>query len=79
MNTYETSARVDDEGRVAIVGVPFAPGTEVEVTISPRRRAADDFIASWRRVCAELRGRAELQSISDDDIRDEIDRFRTGG
>ena len=34
MNTYETTATVEDRGQVHVSGVPFAPGTEVEVTIS---------------------------------------------
>ncbi len=39
MTTYETSAMVQAEGEVRVVGVPFAPGTEVEVTISPKVRS----------------------------------------
>lgn len=39
MTTYETSAMVQAEGEVRVVGVPLAPGTEVEVTISPKERA----------------------------------------
>jgi hypothetical protein len=78
MNTYETSATVEDQGRVQVVGVPFAAGTQVEVTISPKRAADDDFMAAWRRVCAELRGRPGLQNISDEDIREEVGRYRTG-
>jgi hypothetical protein len=38
MNTYETSATVQEQGRVHVAGVPFAPGTEVDVTISPKAR-----------------------------------------
>jgi hypothetical protein len=38
MNAYETTATVEDQGRVLVAGVPFAPGTEVEVTISPKPR-----------------------------------------
>lgn len=38
MEPYETSATVEDRGQVRVVGVPFAPGTEVAVTISPRAR-----------------------------------------
>jgi hypothetical protein len=76
MNTYETSATVEDQGQVRVAGVPFAPGTEVEVTISPKRRPAEEFTASWQRVCAELRGRPERKEITDDDIREEIDRYR---
>lgn len=35
MKTYETSATVEDQGQVRVAGVPFEPGTEVEVTIKP--------------------------------------------
>lgn len=33
MNSYETSATVEEQGQVRVVGVPFEPGTEVDVTI----------------------------------------------
>jgi hypothetical protein len=78
MSTFETSATVEAQGQVRVTGVPFAPGTEVEVTISPKRRPAEEFTAAWRRVCAELRGRPGLQSVTDEDIREEIDRYRAG-
>ena len=39
VETYETSATVEDRGQVRVAGVPFAPGTEVAVTISPRARS----------------------------------------
>ena len=35
MKTYETSATVEPRGQVHIDGVPFAPGTQVEVIIHP--------------------------------------------
>ena len=37
MKAYETSATVEDQGQVRVAGVPFEPGTEVEVTIKPAR------------------------------------------
>ena len=40
MNTYETTAIVEDHGQVRVAGVPFESGTEVEVTI--REKAAAD-------------------------------------
>jgi len=76
MNTYETSATVEDQGQVHVSGVPFAPGTEVEVTIAPKRRSAEQFAAAWQRLCSDLRGRSGLQNITDEDIRDEIDSYR---
>jgi hypothetical protein len=36
MNAYETTSTVEDQGQVRVAGVPFAPGTEVAVTISPK-------------------------------------------
>ena len=36
MNAYETSARVEEHGQLRLVGVPFEPGTEVEITIRAR-------------------------------------------
>lgn len=33
MNTFETSATVEEHGQIRIVGAPFEPGTEVEMTI----------------------------------------------
>jgi hypothetical protein len=42
MHTYETSATVEDQGQVRVAGLPFAPGTEVAVTISPKERTEDE-------------------------------------
>ena len=38
MKTYETSATVEEKGQVRVVGVPFEPGTRVEVTIKADRK-----------------------------------------
>jgi hypothetical protein len=78
MKAYETSATVEAQGQVRLSGVPFAPGTQVEVTISPKRRSAEEFAAAWQRVSAQLRNRAGLQDVSDDDIQKEIEDYRAG-
>jgi hypothetical protein len=78
MDTYETSATVEDQGQLHVAGVPFAPGTEVQVTISPKKRSAEEFAAAWRRICAALRSRAGLKDVGDDEISDEIGRYRAG-
>ena len=41
MKMYETSATVEYQGHIHIAGVPFAPGTRVEVTITPTRNGAE--------------------------------------
>lgn len=35
MNAYETSATVLEQGQLHLAGIPFVPGTRVEVTIMP--------------------------------------------
>jgi hypothetical protein len=78
MGIYETSATVEDQGQVRVAGVPFAPRTEVEITIAPKRRSAEEFTAAWRRVCAAMRGRTGLLNITDQEIREEIDLCGAG-
>jgi hypothetical protein len=78
MNSYETSATVDGQGVVQVIGVPFAAGTQVEVSISPKRVSGEEFTAAWRRVCSQLRAGPGLRDITDEDIREEIDRYRAG-
>jgi hypothetical protein len=78
MKAFETSTTVQPQGDVRVVGVPFAPGTEVEVTISPKRVSAAKFLEAWQRVTAEIRGLPEAGTVSDADIQQEIDDFRAG-
>ena len=40
MNRYETSATVGGQGELHLAGVPFTPGTEVEVVVSPKNGTA---------------------------------------
>lgn len=43
MNTYETTATVEVHGQLLVVRVPFAPGTEVDVKISPKAGSAEEM------------------------------------
>ena len=76
MKAFEASATVQPQGDVRVAGVPFAPGTEVAVTISPKRKTAAEFAEVWQRVTRELRQLPGADSISDALIRQEIDDFR---
>jgi len=77
MKSFETSTTVQPQGDVRVAGVPFAPGTEVEVSISPKRKDGADFAAAWQQVCGALR-RSATKEISDDDIQKEVDDYRAG-
>ena len=61
MNSFETSAIVGDQGQVRIAGVPFAKGTQVQISISPKVRtepasaeADDQTLAAARARMKEL-------------------------
>jgi hypothetical protein len=36
MNHYETSATIGGQGDIHLAGLPFTPGTEVEIVVSPK-------------------------------------------
>lgn len=61
MNTFETIATVEDHGQVRVGGVPFEPGTRVEVTIRESSAMAqpdpDSPPVSVKDLLARLRGR----------------------
>lgn len=78
MKAYETSATVDADGQLRVSGVPFAAGTQVEVTISPKRRSAEEFAAAWQRVTAQLRDHASPQELAEEELQREIDDHRAG-
>ncbi len=45
MSTYETTSTVQDQGRIQVDGVPFAPGTKVEVILSPIEEGTSSPVA----------------------------------
>ena len=76
MKAYETTATVEELGQVHVQGVPFAPGTEVEITIKPARngaaaadRAAQLFAALDRGRNTETVGPLRREELYDRDFR----------
>lgn len=57
MNTYETYATVEDQGRLEVIGVPFATGTEVQITVSPKPRAKVEIAPTDDEALAAARNR----------------------
>ncbi len=48
---------MDDQGQVRVAGVPFAPGTEVQITISTKRQAEEEVTPSDDAALAASRAR----------------------
>jgi len=77
MKAFETSTTVQSEGQVYVPSVPFAPGTEVEVTINPKRKSAAEFAQAWKQICDVMRHERRTPP-TDDEIQHEIDAHRAG-
>jgi len=74
MQSFATSATVESSGQLIIGGVPFAPGTLVEVMVSTRRKSPGEFAAAWHEVCRQLRSQPQLAGLDDDQLQHEIDK-----
>lgn len=46
MKSFETSATVANHGEVRIAGVPFEPGTQVTVTLTPAKNGTQSLEAA---------------------------------
>lgn len=47
MDSYETNTTVGQHGDIHLAGVPFAPGSQVDVTVSPKTIIAEqDAVAN---------------------------------
>jgi hypothetical protein len=52
MNAYETSTTVGGQGDIHLAGVPFQPGTEVEIIICPKTVSASPPSTADERILA---------------------------
>jgi hypothetical protein len=76
MQTFTISATVEPSGQLVIGELPFAPGTEVVVVVSPRANSAAEFEAAWNELCVRLRQRPDLASLEEDQIEQEVAQYR---
>ena len=64
METYETSATVQSAGEVHLAGVPFPPGTQVEVTIHAKDKPVEQQSAQLvQQLCSALDKGRNSQSV----------------
>lgn len=69
MNTYETSTTVKDHGQVRLDGVPFAPGTEVEITVMEAIEVRRRFqISYWDAAIIAAAKRMDCTSVYSEDL-----------
>jgi hypothetical protein len=80
MKSYETSATVEAEGEIRLIGVPFEPGTEVAVSISLKgdlatapRSGAVDPIAQLLMALDKAHNSHPIGSLRRDELYDRND------
>ncbi len=78
MRSFDTVTVVDANGEIRLSQLPYSPGTEVQVNISPKRQSAAEFLSAWEQSCETLRSTPHLQQITDVEIQQEIDDYRAG-
>ena len=63
MSSFETSATVEEQGRLLVAGVPFAPGTKVDVKISPKPPSGDEATCAEPLAAARERMRELFRTV----------------
>jgi hypothetical protein len=81
MHAFETTTTVEDHGQIRLAGLPFAPGTRVEVSISTTeartssKRAVLDELESVYEACRDLHGEVHGAEPVEPQTRDYARRF----
>jgi hypothetical protein len=84
MNTYETTALVEEDGYIRVAGVPFESGTEVQVTIKPAHHAEQATAAATDRAARlfaaldKARNTEPVGRLRREEIYDSASASRTG-
>lgn len=75
MEAYKTYSTVGNEGQVVLSGLPFQPGSRVEVVVLQQPQTPEQVIESW--TASNQRIRKGLRSeISEAEIVQEIETHR---
>ncbi|WP_058553935.1 hypothetical protein [Thiohalocapsa sp. ML1] len=77
MNAFKTYAEVDEQGRLVVEGVPFRAGSLVEVLLVDSQADAYDP-NTWRALFEHIRSLPQSRGITEADIAEEIDAYRSG-
>jgi len=78
MKAYETTATVESTGQVRVSGVPFQPGTEVDVIVAAKRASVEEFAGAWEKLCREFRNTPHVNNITEEDVQEEMNDYRAG-
>jgi hypothetical protein len=78
MEAYRTRAKIDEEGKLIIDGVPYERGEMVEVFILPASENYSELASEWYSLLRDIQANYNSSGIDESDIRSEIESFRKG-
>ena len=77
MNAYKTYVEVGASGRVVLEHLPFPMGTLVEVLLVDQRTEPGE-VENWRTLFKQIQALPQSQAMTDAEIDNEIDDYRSG-
>jgi len=76
MKAYRTYTTIKKSRRVELSGVPFEEGQRVEIVVLAEERLTASTVDQARELFAASQRLPAARSISEDEIRDEIEAYR---
>lgn len=78
MKAYKTYLTVTDAKQVILSDLPFGIGEKVEVLVLALEDNRAERVRNLRALFKETQSLPQTQTLSDDDIRHEIEAYRSG-
>lgn len=78
MKTFRTIITVVDTGSIVLNNVPVQSGDQVEVIVRTQRMEESEAAARVKKLMEETQAIPQVESISEEEITQEIAAFRSG-
>jgi hypothetical protein len=78
MKAYRTITTVTDSGELVLRDIPFETGERVEVVVRPPTEDRQELLQRLDQLLKETQSLPQVQGITEQDIADEISKYRAG-
>ncbi len=78
MKAYRTFLTIKDPRQVVLSNVPFRSGQQVEIVILAADENNADRVSELKNLLKATQSLSQVQALSDDDIRREVEAYRSG-
>ncbi len=78
MKAYRTFLTIKDPRQVVLSNVPFRSGQQVEIVILAADENNADRVSELKNLLKATQSLSQVQALSEDDIRREVEAYRSG-